>query len=167
MKANIIKKVIILILIAAFTIGTMPGYISVSAATKPAKPTITVKVTDDGEFAKVTINKTKNAEGYQVAAKLPGAEKYKKIATVELNGKKKRSITLKNLPYGTCSIKVRGYTVSGGKKVYGKYSKVKTITIEKSESIITTDLNEAKTGDIIEFGVYEQDNNFDNGKEPI
>ena len=103
------------------------GNADVSAATKktPAKPKITVKVT--GNEITVTINKTKNAEGYEIYVKNPDSSKYEKAATVKENGTAKRTYTLSDIPKGTYKIKVRAY--NGSK--YSKYSAVKTAKVEK------------------------------------
>ena len=110
------------------------GYIDVSAATKktPAKPKITVKVSDNE--VSITINKTKNAEGYEIFVKNPDASAYEKVATVKKNGKAKRTYKLSDLQNGTYKIKVRAY--NGNK--FSKYSAVKTVVIEaeKVEEVI-------------------------------
>ena len=102
------------------------GYTDTYAATKktPAKPKITVKVSDN-EVA-LTINKTKNAEGYEIFVRNPDASAYEKVATVKKNGKAKRTYKLSNLQNGTYKIKVRAY--NGNK--FSKYSAVKTVAIE-------------------------------------
>ncbi len=87
----------------------------------PSKPVIKVSATKKG--IKVTINKTKQAEGYEIYAKGQGDKKYKLIATVEQDGTAKRSVMIKDLAAGKYSIKVRAY--SGNKK--GKFSKIKKI----------------------------------------
>ena len=103
------------------------GNADVLAATKktPAKPKITVKVT--GNEITVTINKTKNAEGYEIYVKNPDSSKYEKAATVKENGTAKRTYKLSDIPKGTYKIKVRAY--NGSK--YSKYSAVKTAKVEK------------------------------------
>ena len=102
------------------------GYTDAYAATKktPAKPKITVKVSDNE--VTITINKTKNAEGYEIFVKNPDASAYEKVATVKKNGKAKRTYKLSDLLNGTYKIKVRAY--NGNK--FSKYSAVKTLVIE-------------------------------------
>ena len=102
------------------------GYTDVYATTKktPAKPKITVKVSDNE--VTVTINKTKNAEGYEIFVKNPDSSTYEKAATIKKNGKAKRAYKLSNLQNGTYKIKVRAY--NGNK--FSKYSAVKTVEIE-------------------------------------
>ena len=106
------------------------GYTEAYAATKktPAKPKITVKVSDNE--VTVTINKTKNAEGYEIFVKNPDVLAYEKIAIVKKNGKSKRTYKLSNLQNGTYKIKVRAY--NGNK--FSKYSAVKTVEIKVDET---------------------------------
>ena len=105
------------------------GYTEAYAATKktPAKPKITVKVSDNE--VNVTINKTKNAAGYEVFVKNPDASSYEKTATIKKNGKAKRTYKLSDLQNGTYKIKVRAY--NGNK--FSKYSAVKTVEIKVDE----------------------------------
>ena len=109
------------------------GYTEAYAATKktPAKPKIAVKVSDNE--VTVTINKTKNATGYEIYIKNSDASSYEKIATIKKNGKAKRTYKLSDLQKGTYKIKVRAY--NGNK--FSKYSAVKTVEIkeDKYESV--------------------------------
>ncbi len=109
------------------------GYTVAYAATKktPAKPKITVKVSDNE--VTVTINKTKNAEGYEIFLKNPDSSAYEKAVTIKKNGKAKRTYKLSDLQNGTYKIKVRAY--NGNK--FSKYSAVKIVEIKevKSESV--------------------------------
>ncbi|MBR4342742.1 MAG: hypothetical protein IKP88_08555 [Lachnospiraceae bacterium] len=162
MKKNVLKKILAVVLVLGIFITIFPKIEQISAATKPAKPKITLKVSEDGASAKLTIKKTSGAEGYQIVAKLPGAKKYTEITTLKLDGNKKRSFTLENVPGGEYFVKVRGYAVQNGKTVWGKYSKVKSVTIENK----ITDMGIEK-GDIITFGSFEQDGDLENGSEPI
>ncbi|MCR5204139.1 MAG: fibronectin type III domain-containing protein [Lachnospiraceae bacterium] len=90
----------------------------------PSKPTIKLKATNYG--AKLTINKTKHAAGYEIYVKAPGDKKYSLFMTVSKDGTVKRTIKLKNLQKGKYSIKIRAY--SGEAK--GKFSKEKSVTIK-------------------------------------
>ena len=114
-------------------------------------------------------------------------------ATVKLNKSKKTiyvgetfTLTLKNAPSdakitwksskksvatvdktGVVTAKKNGKTTITAK--YGKKTYKCKITVKK-KSVSTgtvTDFSKAKTGDYIVFGSYEQDNNLDNGTEPI
>ena len=98
-------KVAVFVFLFALITGVV-GSQGISAAPEktPAKPKISVKVTDDN--VKVTIKKTKNALGYEIYVKEPDASGYKKSATVEKNGKAKRTYTFTGLSEGTYRIKV-------------------------------------------------------------
>lgn len=161
MKNNWLKKILVLVLLMGLILGILPKAEMASAASKPAKPKITVTLSEDGTSVTVKIGKTKRAEGFQIVAKLPGAKEYTEVKTLELDGKKKRSCTIEDLPAGESTIKVRGYAKSGEKLVWGKYSKTKTVTIAQQDSF------GFETGDIIRFGSFEQDGKKKNGNEPI
>ena len=66
---------------------------NVSAAVKktPAKPKISVKISDDK--IKLTIKKTKNAEGYEVYIKNPDKDGFEKTAAIKKDGKSARTYT--------------------------------------------------------------------------
>lgn len=120
---------------------------------KPSKPTIKAKAS--GNNVKITVNKTKNADGFEVYMKSSSEKKYTLVAKIEKNGKAKRTTTLKNLSAGKYSIKVRAYC--GATK--GSYSKVKKITIKGYSSKDTEKENNLSTskykvGDVIQFGKY-------------
>ena len=104
------------------------------AASKPAKPSITVKAGDDGKSAVITIGKTKGAEGYKIVVKKPGSKKFVKLATVKKDGTAERTYTAKKLTEGEYQFKVRAYAKSGKKTVNGKYSKVITVTVGKDST---------------------------------
>lgn len=72
--------------------------------------------------AKITWQKTGGAKGYQV--KWAANKKFKKA---KKKFTKKNSIILKKLKKRKYYIKVRAYKTVNGKKVYGKWSKVKVI----------------------------------------
>lgn len=130
----------------------------VSAATKktPAKPKISVKISDDK--IKLTIKKTKNAEGYEIYIKNPNGSGFEKAAIIKKNGKAARSYTFIDMAEGEYSIKVRAY--SGN--VYSKYSATKKAIVKSMY-----DFSDAVQGDVIKFGRFEQDNEKKNGKEQI
>ena len=150
-------KVAVFVFIFALITGIVE-VAGISAASKktPAKPKISVKVTDDN--VKVTIKKTKNAEGYEIYIKDPDASDYKKSATVEKNGKAKRTYTISGLSEGAYKIKVRAYNGT----IYSKYSSAKKAVVRS-----VYDFSDVEQGDIISFGRYEQDNVSKNGKENI
>ena len=164
------KKLMVMALVLMLIAGLFPAR-SAQAATKPAKAKVTAKANDDGTSVTLTIAKTKKAQGYQIMVKKPGAKKFTKLAAISEDGTAKRTYTAKKLTEGEYQFKVRAYTKSGDKTVWGKYSKVATVTLgEKKNTDDLADLSnlaDAKTGDIITFGAYEQDNKTKNGKEPI
>ena len=173
MKKDLYKKLFktLLTLCLAFGMVILVPLANAQAATKPAKPVISIKSTEDGTAVKVTISATEKAEGYLIYMKSDTDTKYKKIKTLKKDGTAARSYTVKNLSAGTYTFKVKAYLKSGGKTVKSSYSKVKTVTLEaatdEGNTISTTDLSKLKTGDIFIFGSYEQDNDTSNGKEPI
>ncbi|MCR5323120.1 MAG: DUF6273 domain-containing protein [Lachnospiraceae bacterium] len=173
MKKDLFKKLFktLLALCLAFGMAVFMPLSGVQAATKPAKPVISVKSDKAGTAVKVTISATGNAEGYLIYMKSDTDTKYKKIKTLKKDGTVARSYTVKKLSAGTYSFKVKAYLKSNGKTVKGSYSRVKTVTLEtatdEGDTISISDLSKLKTGDMFTFGSYEQDNDISNGKEPI
>ena len=125
---KVLKKLMVLVLVLAMTAGLVPVK-GAQAATKPGNPAVTVKANDDGKSATITIAKTKNAEGYKIMVLKPGAKKYVKLTTVKKDGSTERTYTAKKLAAGEYKFKVRAYLKSGKKTVWGKYSKVVTVTV--------------------------------------
>ena len=173
MKKDLFIKLFktLLTLSLAFGMAILVPLADVQAATKPAKPVISVKSDKDGTAVKLTISSTKNAEGYLIYMKSDTDTKYKKVKNLKKDGTVARSYTVKKLSAGTYSFKVKAYLKSGEKTIKGSYSKVKTVTLEaaadKGDTKSTSDFSKLKTGDIFTFGSYEQDNDTSNGKEPI
>ncbi len=129
MKA--LKKTMILLLAAVMIFGLFPLKAS-QAATKPGKPVITLEALENGTAVKVTIEKTSGAKGYKIVMKAPGEAKYKKIKTLKKTGTAVRTYTVKGLKEGKYAFKVKAYTKSGSKIVYGSYSKAVSISLESS-----------------------------------
>ena len=126
-----------LFITALLLVLCLPGLCTVlkaEASSKPGKPSFTVSTNKKGTKVTVTISKTDNAQGYRIYIKKPGDEKFEKLTTIKLDGTSDRSYTTKKLSAGTYSFKVRAYSKSGSKTVWGKYSKVKTITLKKTDS---------------------------------
>ncbi len=173
MKKDLSTKLFktLLALCLAFGMAVLMPLTGTQAATKPARPVISVKSADDGTAIKVTISATERAEGYFIYIKSDTDTKYKKIKTLKNDGTAERSYTIKNLSAGTYSFKVKAYRKNKGKTVKSTYSKVKTVTLEiavdEGRATLISELSNLKTGDTLTFGSYEQDNNLDNGKEPI
>lgn len=159
---QVLRKIIVLSLVAVLIAGLMPNLKSVSAASAPKKPKITVSLSDDGATVLVNISKTKRAEGYEISAKGSKDKKYTVLKTVELSGKKKQTVSIDNLASDKYTIKVRAYKNSNGSQVWGKYSKTKKVTVENNSN---TDNSGFKKGDIVTFGAIDQ--NKDETEEPI
>jgi hypothetical protein len=174
-----IKVIIAAFLMLAMTVGMFAalGGEKAQAATKPAKAKVTAKANDDGTSVTLTIAKTKKAQGYQIMVKKPGAKKFTKLAAISEDGTAKRTYTAEKLAEGEYQFKVRAYLKNGKKTVWGKYSKVAKVKVASKSnedkgstetgSGIVSDLSKAKRGNSVIFGSYEQDNDLDNGKEPI
>ena len=128
---KLLKKLMVPVLVLTIIAGLFPAR-SAQAATKPAKAKVTAKANDDGTSVTLTIAKTKNAQGYKIMVKKPGAKKFTKLATISEDGTAKRTYTAKDLKEGEYQFKVRAYLKNGKKTVWGKYSKVTKVKIEKT-----------------------------------
>ena len=122
-------------------------YAADSTELKPARPTISTKVTSAMNGVKFTIAKTTGAEGYRIYMKAPGTTKYKSIKTLKKDGTDKRSYTKKNLANGEYWFKVRAYRVVDGKKIFSSYSKAVKIVIDKPDD--NSDDNSGKNNDFV------------------
>ena len=171
------RKYLAIVLTIVLSFGIFAGVfvcrenVKAEASTKPAKPVISLESAKDDTAVKVTIEATTGAKGYRIYMKAESDKKYKKVKTVKKDGTTPRSVTITGLSAGKYSFKVKAYSKASGKTVWGSYSKVKSITLQDTGTNAgitdTSGFREAKTGDIIVFGSYEQDNNTKNGKEPI
>lgn len=171
------RKYLTIALTLVFSLGIFAGVIAyrenikAEAATKPAKPVISLETSKDDTAVKVSIEATTGAEGFRIYMKAEPDTKYKKVKTVKKNGTATRSATITGLSAGKYSFKVKAYSKASGKTVWGSYSKAKSIILAPSVSDAgitdTSTFSRTKTGDIIVFGSYEQDNDTKNGKEPI
>ncbi len=128
------KIAIVLALTFVFALLSGFSYEPVNAATKVSTPKIKVSAISDSTGIKVTIKKTKNAEGYTIYLKGPQDEEFAAVTTLEKNGKAKRTYSIKNLPGGEYNVKVKAYLKSGKKTVWSKESKVSKITIKGKSS---------------------------------
>ncbi len=129
---KMLKKTCGLLLTFALLLSVFQGLFAneeALAASKPAKPVITVKAGSDGKSAVITIAATKGAKGYQIAVKKPGAKKFKKLAVIKEDGSAERTYTAKDLSAGKYSFKAKAYTKSGKKTVYGKYGKAVSLAV--------------------------------------
>ena len=94
---------------------------------KPARAKISKLKNVKGRKVKVSIKKIKKVKGYQI--------KYsdnKKFNGYWQKNSKKNTYTVKKLDKKTkYYFKVRAYVINGNKKLYGSYSKVKSITVKR------------------------------------
>ncbi len=154
-----------------------------------ATPKVTVKTINDSTGIKFTIDKTKDADGYDIFItgipenfeyceyfkyKDTNGDVYMRESftkTIYKNGEEKRTIFLKNLQPGQYTTKVCSWNrKKTGTKVYSKWSKEKKLTLKDAATkgySDTYDFSKAKRGDIVKFGAYEQDLDYTNGKEEI
>ncbi|MCI2061403.1 MAG: leucine-rich repeat protein [Eubacteriaceae bacterium] len=120
---------------------------SASAATRPGKVKWS-SITKTPTTITLKWKKASKAKGYSVYQKKSG--KYKKIKTTT-----KRTYTVKKLKaFTSYSFKVRAYRMSGGKKVYGKYSSVKKVTTAASKITgvtITSSASSVSAGSNVTF----------------
>ena len=206
MKKHVFRKFIVFALALVMIAGAFVNLREVSASAKsaaPGKPKVKITALKEKKGIKVTIGKTKNADGFKVYVYFGSDESlytiddkplcvdnmsfedYKNVASVDQNGKKKRTVSIKassilgsefeTLYPGTYFVKVKAYKKDAkGKMTYGKLSKevklkvsVDTKTGRTSAGYSIEDIAKLKQGDIVTFGAYEQDCNFANGPEPI
>lgn len=179
MKANVLRKAMTLLLVTAMAIASFSGIKAEAEEIKLPIPKISVKTVNDGTGVEVTINKTKDADGFEVwvsgyADQYLGykniSDEYYNAVTLEQNGKQKRTVVLKTLYNGSYIIKVRSYNLKKyGTTRWSDYSKEQSVTITAIEGGYKDkyDFSKAKKGDVIKFGAYEQNNDFTDGKEAI
>jgi hypothetical protein len=171
------KRILLVILSLILTVGFFN--INVNAKSlSPDIPLIKAKVNKKGSAVKISIGKTKNAEGYEI--RCSSYDDYYSVISclddslpftikLEQNGTKKRSFVLRSLSSGIHKISVRAYRMENGQKIYSEFSKEKTVKVKKASAGFkdSYDFRNVVVGEEIKFGSYEQDNDFSNGKEPI
>ena len=157
------KKVVALTLITVFVLGLLGSAQVDAKEITIATPKISIKAAKNETGIKVTIGKTKDAEGYEVylttyeadnSLYKDGDDFYcydnfsktdKYIKTIELSGTKKRTVTVKaeelvnesckSLPAGKYTIKVRSYNKKKYSTTrYSEFSKTKSITVKTKKT---------------------------------
>ncbi len=183
------KKTLALLLAMVVLTGVLSSIPAVAKETSIYKLKIKVKTIKDSTGVKITIGKTKDADGYdlEITGTPANSEycKYFKIkesddnvymtdyyfTKIEKNGESKRSITYKNLQPGTYTVKVCSWKKKkDGTKVYNSDWSEKKFTLKEAATNgfdTSYDFSKVKKGDVIKFGSYEQDLDYTNGKEPI
>ena len=101
------------------------SYASVSAATKPAKTTLSV--TSSNGKAYLSWKNVSGESGYQVYYATKKDGKYKKLTTTKANKLKYSKKLAKGKKY---YFKVRAYKKVNGKTIYGSFSTVKSVKIK-------------------------------------
>jgi len=144
------RRILAFVLAIAVVIAFTPAIAftqSASAATRPGKVQWS-SITKTPTTITLKWKKASKAKGYSVYQKKSG--KYKKIKTTT-----KRTYTTKKLKaFKSYSFKVRAYRMSGGKKVYGKYSSAKKVTTAASKITgvtITSSASSVSAGSNVTF----------------
>lgn len=183
MRGQVLRRTIAVLLTVGIVIGTFAGVEVQAKQAEPAVPKVSVKAASDGAV-NISVKKTADADGFEVYVKGLGEEyvatygeydhlkdEYSLAATIKKSGKKNRSVTLRSLPSGEYTVKVRSYNKKKyGEKTYSEYSSEMKVTVDIAASngyLDSYDFSTVKKGDVILFGAYEQDNDHTNGKEPI
>ncbi len=113
-------------LIVAFAVciyfNTSPAFAKVE---KPAKAKIASVKVINAHKVKVTVKKVKKAKGYQV--KIATNKQFTKNLKTKTSKAKTKTFSIAKISSTQRYIKARAYKKSGGKKVYGKWSKVKRV----------------------------------------
>ena len=94
MKRNRSKITMMLVMALFLTLLTALSYEPVKAAQKVSTPKIKVSAISEETGIKVTIKKTKNAQGYEIYLKGPQDEEFANVAKLEKNGKKQRKYSI-------------------------------------------------------------------------
>ena len=135
---------IILTAVISFTAVSAPVSALHSKA-KPSKVKIKFVKATSKTAIKIKWKKASKAKGYQIKiATDNGFKKVKKTVTVK--GGSKKTKTVKKLKAGTkYYVKVRAYVKNGSTKVYGAWSKIKTVTTKKNSATTTKATTKATT----------------------
>ena len=131
-----IKKTVAVLLTFSIICGILAAFSTseAGAAAKPGVPTVTLQAASDNSGIEITIGKTDNADGFAIYLRSPDSSKLKKVKTLKKNGSSVRTFTIGKLEPGKYTIRVKAYTKSGSKKVWGAYSKNVKIVLGKTKA---------------------------------
>ena len=173
------RLIVLVFILATLFVTNLP--VLTTHASELGTPTFQLKKINNGTGVKIIIGKTLAAKRYQISITCDSKEfkEYKQTkwyVMIHEAGNTERVFTLNALPAGTYTFKVTAYNIGANdyyededwKETYSssKSIKIKKANIEKASDISYVFSN-AKQGDIISFGSWEQDDNNLNGKEPI
>lgn len=134
-KINMGRKITLYLSILAIGFTMLaPANVSAICKTKQVK---SLKVTvRDYHSVNLKWKRVKSAKGYQIYRSKSKSDKYKKIKTIK-NGKKviwtdKKIKTGKKYYY-----KVRAYKINSGKRIYGKFSRERSVKTKLLKPVIT------------------------------
>ena len=135
---------IILTAVISFTAVSAPVSALHSKA-KPSKVKIKLVKATSKTAIKIKWKKVSKAKGYQIKVATDNSfKKVKKTVTVKDGSKKTK--TVKKLKAGTkYYVKMRAYVKNGSTKVYGAWSKIKTVTTKKKSATTTKATTKATT----------------------
>ena len=112
--------------------GLLPASASAAKIKKPSKVTLKSVKAVTKTAVKASWKKVKKAKGYQI--KIAKNKKFKGTRTINVK-RNTSKYTIRKLKSGTkYFVKIRAYTKVGKKKVYGKWSKIKSVTTKKSKA---------------------------------
>lgn len=186
MKMKMVKRTataFMLIMSMVICIMILPTDVRVRAdigEENPDIPDFKLKLINKGTGVKIIIDKTKRADGYYIhmyETSTPYTEyRYDDhlsicLGQIEKNGKKKRTFTIKGLPEGVYTFRIKAYRNNENGYEGSNCSEEKTIEVKAAQEVPRVekkyDFSNVKVGDVISFGAYEQDDDMTNGKEEI
>ena len=138
------KLLIVLTVVATFLAATVNVPVSATVK-KPSKVTISSVKATSKTAIKIKWKKVSKTKGYQI--KIATDNSFKKVKkTVTVKGGSMKTKTVKKLKAGTkYYVKMRAYVKNGSTKVYGAWSKIKTVTTKKNSATTTKATTKATT----------------------
>lgn len=99
---------------------------------RPEQPKATCTVGADGTSVDITVDKTKDADGYRIYMSMREDGEYQKIKTIGLDTAETETYvyTRENLTPGTYYWKARAYAYVNEEKVWGDFSEAQKVTIQ-------------------------------------